>query len=302
MCSDFENKTILLTGGTGFLGSSLAKRICTRYQLIVLKRSFSDITRISGIMQDIISYDIDKTSFEDIFSRHTIDCIVHTATNYGRNTSLLSQIIEDNLLFPMRLVEHAIAQKISCFINTDTFFAKMHYNYSFLKEYILTKRQLADWLKNIADRIAIINMRLEHVYGQGDACEKFIPAIIKRLIASEKTIKLTDGRQMRDFVYIEDVADAYELIIKHMCYRKGGFIEMEVGSGKAVSLRYLIEVAKKLTKSRSQLDFGAIEHRDGEIMHSQANTASLKKLGWQPAISLEEGLKKTIEHVLSLEL
>ena len=71
----------MLTGGTGFLGSHLLKQLSDKdYNVIVLKRSYSDIWRIKEFIDQIKFYDIDKTAIEDIFKENKIDYVVHLAT------------------------------------------------------------------------------------------------------------------------------------------------------------------------------------------------------------------------------
>jgi len=79
------DKTILLTGPTGFLGSHLLQALLNEgYKVIILKRSFSDTWRINHLLDNLKSYDINKTPLEKPFEENKIDIIIHTATNYGR--------------------------------------------------------------------------------------------------------------------------------------------------------------------------------------------------------------------------
>lgn len=292
---------MLITGGTGFLGSHLLRRFYTRYQIILLKRSFSDTSRISDVLSEIIVYDTDKISLENIFQRYKIDCIIHLATNYGRQTSLLAPVIEDNLLFPVQLLDAAVKYNVKYFINTDSYSSKKCYDYTrynYLQAYILTKCQLSEWLKIVSDsRMSAVNMRLEHVYGQRDNPDKFIPFLIQNLLSDKESIDLSEGMQERDFIFAEDVVDAYEAVINnYLCDAESGFFEAEVGTGHAVPLKELILKAKNITCSKCRLNFGARKYNKGESMHSHADIRKLEKIGWRPKTSLAEGLKKTIEY------
>ncbi len=125
---DLENlknssKTLLITGGTGFLGSHLAKRfLFKKYKVIILKRSFSNIRRIKELFNNLIWYEIDKLKdLKFIFKENNIDFIIHTATNYGRNNETISEVLHSNMIFPLELVQNALEFGIKYFINTDTF-------------------------------------------------------------------------------------------------------------------------------------------------------------------------------------
>ena len=77
-------KTILVTGATGFLGGHLLKYLVKRgYEVVVLKRSSSDISRIGKIIDHVTTYDVDKTPIELAFKSHRIDVVMHLATSYG---------------------------------------------------------------------------------------------------------------------------------------------------------------------------------------------------------------------------
>jgi nucleoside-diphosphate-sugar epimerase len=73
---------VLLTGATGFLGSHLVRALLAeKYELIILKRSFSDISRIEGVINEADVYDIDRCPLEQQFKEHKkIDFVIHTAT------------------------------------------------------------------------------------------------------------------------------------------------------------------------------------------------------------------------------
>jgi dTDP-4-dehydrorhamnose reductase len=136
-----EMKIILLTGGTGYLGSKILKQLVDNgYNIILLKRSFSNPVRIKEYINKVIFYDIDLVPLERIFSENTIDTIVHCATNYGRGENDPLHVIEANLLLPLKLLELGKKYHVKSFINTDTILDK-RINY-----YSLSKKQFKDWL------------------------------------------------------------------------------------------------------------------------------------------------------------
>jgi nucleoside-diphosphate-sugar epimerase len=108
-------------------------------------------------------------------------------------------------------------------------------------------------------------------------------------------LELTAGEQQRDFIYIQDVVDAYGLLL-HQGLSQGwtGFETYDVGSGKAITIRNLVEQIKQLTRSRTELQFGAVPYRAQEVMYAVADITPLQQLGWQPRYSPVEALQQTI--------
>jgi CDP-paratose synthetase len=286
-------KSVLLTGATGFLGSHILELLVSRgHKVSIIKRSFSDTWRINAFMDNVQYFDIDKVEIDSIFNTY-YDAIIHTATIYERDDEQYSDIVNANILFPLLLLDAARKHKISTFINTDSFITRGD-NYQFLQGYALTKRQLVEWLDLASQEIRVLNLRLEHLYGTRDSCNKFVIKIINNLLAPSSKIKLTQGKQLRDFIYCTDAAHAYILALEKADKFSNGTHHLEVGTGKAVSIKEFVEMAKDLTNSSNVLEFGAIPYRENEIMSSKADISSLIRLGWKPQTSLEQGLENTI--------
>src|SRR5271155_4703791 len=87
--------TALITGGTGFLGSHLLKRLRGEgYSIVLLKRSFSKPYRITEQLADIVCYDVDRTPLRQVFEDHRVDIVVHCATDYGRKNVEPTSLID----------------------------------------------------------------------------------------------------------------------------------------------------------------------------------------------------------------
>ena len=82
-------------------------------------------------------------------------------------------------MYPINLLEMAVKNNVGVFINTDSYFNKENLSYNYLLNYSLSKKSLNLWLKHFSKKIKIINMVLEHIYGEYDNDNKFIEKIIK---------------------------------------------------------------------------------------------------------------------------
>ncbi|MBS3955558.1 MAG: NAD(P)-dependent oxidoreductase [Methylomicrobium sp.] len=289
---------IVLTGGTGFLGSNLLhKLLANNFEVTVLKRSFSKLDRIHSVLghQNLILFDLDKGNVEDVFAGSEINSIIHTATEYGRVGTPVHQVLETNLVYPIKLIELGIKYGVNSFINTDSYFNKENFRYSHLLNYSLSKRSLVHWLKSLSENIHVANVVLEHLYGPHDDNAKFVGNLIQNIAIDQvDRIALTHGHQKRDFIYVDDATDAFMLLLKHMNDSHVRYSEFQLGTGQSIPVRTLAETIKELSSSPTILGFGDIEYRSDEIMDSKADNSALVELGWHPQVKLHDGVIKTI--------
>jgi len=286
--------TILLAGATGFLGSYLLKSFVKNdYKVIALKRSTSNTYRIDDCLNDVTVYDIDKVDLSTIFKNHSIDIVINTVTNYGRKDIQIPSIVNTNLIFGLKLLEESINSNVKAFINTDTLLEKN------INAYALSKAQLVDWMKFLSNKnTKMINIKIEHMYGVLDDENKFIYWLINQLKQNVEKIDLTSGIQKRDFIYIDDIVNAYGIIIKHI-ESFLNYEEFELGSGTSIKVKSLVEqIVKELSVNytiSTKLNFGAIAYRDNENMEMKVNVEKLFNLGWEAKVSLEDGIKKILK-------
>lgn len=288
-------KTILLTGATGFLGGHLLEAfIAEGYSVVVLKRSTSDTWRINHLLKSFKSYDVDATPIETAFEENRIDYVVHTACNYGRKSESIYDIVETNVLFGLKLLDASKKYKARTFINTDTLLPRD------LNAYSLSKKQLVEWLRQYSDRVQVVNLKLEHMYGPKDDSTKFIPWVLSQLEQNVTEIKLTLGTQQRDFIHVNDVVAAFMTTIQN-AQQLNRFNEFDVGTGQLVTVKAFIEQLKSVLEEQKGhsvdtfLNFGAIPYRKGEMMTVEVDIKPLSQLGWQANVSTKQGLNDLIK-------
>lgn len=279
--------TILITGINGYLGSHLAEWFSKANKIIGTEISTSTLDRVKN--KPYLIYGTTELEYQRLFQENEVDTIIHTATTYGK-TQTDGEVLYSNLLSPLNLLGFAIARKCKCFINTDTSLNKYTSNYS------LSKKQFREWLEFRSREIKVVNMQLEHFYGPGASDHNFIVNMIKKMRKNSQAIELTKGEQIRDFIYIDDVISAFDLVIMG-CKSKKGFFQYEVGSGDGISIRDLLNLMRNLTNSSAELKFGAIPYRMNELMESKADVSNLKRMGWSPVIKIQEGLIRTINGI-----
>lgn len=291
-------KNILLTGATGFLGSHLLRKLLElNYNITLIVRASSNLNRIEKILDKVKLFLVqdDLSNLNSLFTQNPVEAIIHTATEYGKTDYSTSKILESNLIFPIKLIEQGMNEGLKLFINTDTFFGKYEYNYSnYIGSYVISKNHFNEYLKeqNLPS-LKVINMRLEHVFGENDSKSKFFCNLMQQLIEDKNEIFLTEGIQKRDFIYIDDVVSAY-LKVLEFHHKLDTYTEFQVGRGESIEVKKFVHLLWQITRSKSNLKFGSIPRREGDIQDSKANNQNLTELGWKSNYDLESAFNKIL--------
>ncbi|HGB8653737.1 TPA: CDP-paratose synthase, partial [Salmonella enterica subsp. enterica serovar Enteritidis] len=271
-----------IMGAFGFLGSRLTSYFESRHTVIGLARKRNNEATINNIIYTTENNWIEKiVEFEPNIIINTIAC-------YGRHNEPATALIESNILMPIRVLE-SISSLDAVFINCGT---SLPPNTSL---YAYTKQKANELAAAIIDKVCgkYIELKLEHFYGAFDGDDKFTSMVIRRCL-SNQPVKLTSGLQQRDFLYIKDLLTAFDCIINNV-NNFPKFHSIEVGSGKAISIREYVETVKNITKSNSIIEFGVVKERANELMYSCADIAELEKIGWKREFSLVDALTEIIE-------
>lgn len=287
-------KSILISGANGFLGSHLFNFFSKKNQFKTfgLIRSSSDISRIkSNKLKNLIL--IDKIDFEKIFKNYRIDIVINTVCNYGRKNESEQSLINSNYLFGKKLVEISNKYNIDLFINTDTLLTDN------INLYSKTKALFRKYLNSKIFKIKIVNLRIDHMYGPGDDENKFIYWLIKKLRLTNDKIELTTGEQKRDFIFIDDVVNAYSFIITNN--HKKFKINYDLITHQFTTVKnFVFHLANEMEildnkEYKSRLIFGVKDYRENDVMIPITNSLSLKTEGWACDIKIKKGIKELLK-------
>lgn len=285
-------KTILLTGATGYLGGYLSENFLNKgFKIIALALNKNEQYKFQDNILTKVYY-LDKTTVKEIFDNENVDVVIHTATLYGRRQEHLTSMEKVNVEFPLEVLNEAINHNVKIFVNTSTILNKN------INPYTLTKNHFEDWLSLYSDKIKCINLKLDHFYGPNDKPIKFIAWIIQELKNNVEKIDLTEGTQTRDFIYIDDVVSAFDIVIKKEKNIPNGKLNtFEVGTNSKTTIKEMVTTIKeKLGNTKTKLNFGAIPYRKNEVLDYQVDTTGLHQLGWKPEyLSVRKGIQKLLE-------
>lgn len=281
------------------MGSRILRLLLQQnFKVVLLKRSFDDTQRIKDFLDDknLTFVNTDKTPLTDSFSDRQVNFIIHTATCYGRAGEDISQIVKTNLLLPIELLEMAVKNKVSGFLNADTFFnEKMEFSGK-EKHYVRTKKEFVRMASDIIGEteVKFINLKIEQMYGPYDNPTKFTSFLLSEFFKGAPEISLTLGQQERDFIFVDDAAAAFLAVINNFD-RLDKFEEFGLGWGKASTLRYFVEQIKEKVKSATLLKWGSLPYRKNEIMSSQADIKNNFKIQWKPRYSIGQGIEEMLK-------
>ena len=279
---------ILITGIGGYLGSQLANALIDEHELAGTVRSGSKLERIDS--QDRISFiDVDKTDWSEQIKSFKPDVVINTAALYGRKGELLSDLIHANIAFPQQILE--CIEHDAVFINCGTSLPAS------VSLYAMTKNQFVDLANEYckSHSIKFVNLRIEHFFGAKDDPSKFTTYVIEQCVAN-LPLRLTDGTQQRDFIYIADLISAFKCILGSL-HQLSSFESIDIGSGTAIKVREFVELVAAVTATNSAIEFGAIPMRENELMYSCANIARMETLGWRCEYSLHRALTESINKI-----
>lgn len=296
-----NNKRILLTGTSGFLGKHLSKKLVNEGYSTFLTALHNE----SG--NHIKEMDLTKVEeVKKIVSEYKPTVIIHLGAlvNLSRNFQIGLKCIDVNLKGTYNLLESLRVNKPRRFIflSTEEVYGtgKIPFKEDQVPDppspYAITKVAAEHLAKIYASELhfSLEIFRVGTMYGPLDFEARLIPQIIIKALEN-KPILLNSGMKKRDYIYVEDVADALITALSKKPQEKIRIINL--GGGKFFKLREVVEMILNKTKSRSKVIFGALPDRVGESDEWLLDNHSAEKLfGWKPKTSMIEGIDRTIDY------
>lgn len=299
---------VFITGATGFIGANLTRRLIKeKYETHILLRKTSNPWRITDILSSVKSHHIDITELTDLkktIAKIKPEVIFHLANNglYAGKSSRYENQVAVNIFGTVNLIEALKLVDYRCLVITgssaeygpkkatmkekDTTLPTTIYGVTKLTSTLYAQMTAKTSLK------PIIVLRLFSPFGPYDDKSRLIPYVIANALAA-KPIYLASPNSVRDFIFVEDVVDAYLATIMSARKFRGEIIN--IGSGYQSTVRQVVSTILNITNSKSKIYWGSQIPRPQESPKWQADIKIAKNcLNWKPRHSLEEGLQKTI--------
>lgn len=302
---DRKKLSVLITGATGFIGSHLTRKLFQEgYKVSIITRKKSKITTLKDILPFIHVYYSDLlhlSKLEKIMKSVKPNYIFHLATypNY-RSTKDIYNLVKTNIIGTLNLLMASLEINYAAFVNTGSSSEYGIKNHP-MKEtdslkpisfYAATKAS-ATFLSSVFAKIynkPIVTFRLFSVYGPHEEEDRFIPTAIKAGVL-EVPLFLTKDIVRRDFIFVDDVVDAYFSIINRSI--APGEI-YNIGTGKQYSNHDIVGTLEKIIGKKIKIAKKTFKNRPWDTKTWVADISRAKNdLGWHPQFSLEKGLRTT---------
>ena len=304
-------KRVLLTGAGGFVGAVLARRLLAAGDEVhVLLKSATTRWRLAGVQADLRVQEVDLQDEDGVRRAAEAakpEVVYHLAAHgaYPFQTDP-DGIIATNILGTWNLIKALARTDYEVFVNTGS-----SSEYGF-KDFAMRETDLLEpnsyyavakcaqtlLCQHVArtEKKPITTFRLFSVYGPYEEPSRLVPTLIQRCLQGQD-LALVPPETARDFVYVDDVVDAF-LRTGELSRLRGDIIN--IGTGVQSTIRDVVEAIVQHTGARVECRWGAMQPRIWDSSTWVADCTKAKTLlGWRARTSLNEGLSRTVAFVRS---
>ncbi len=328
-------KKILITGGAGFIGSHVVRRLVTKYPDYQIYNL--DALTYAGNLENIadienkenytfIKGDIVEEQFiSSLFETHQFDGVLHLAAESHVDRSIEDPLsfVKTNVIGTMNLLNAAKKQwkgkeegKRFYHISTDEVYGSLGAEGLFTETtpydpnspYSASKASSDHFVRAYGETYGLpyVITNCSNNYGPNHFPEKLIPLFINNIINNKPLPVYGDGKYTRDWLFVEDHAVAIDLVFhegkNHETYNIGGFNEWQNIDLVKLLCQIMDGKLGREPGTSSQL-ITYVKDRPGHDLRYAIDAAKInKELGWKPSVTFEQGLERTVNWYLENEL
>lgn len=293
-------KRVLITGITGYIGSSLARRLLPDCKIYGLAREPLHLTYLEDIQNQIqfVYYDGTYESMSKALNLSQPDLVYHLAAYYtgAHGKEHTPRLISSNITLGAYLLEAMAGCGCPALVNVSTVMA--HYqgeDYRPLNLYAATKQAFSDLLAYYTDagQIRAVTLVLSDTYGPNDHRPKILN-LIKNAVQTGERLALSDGRQDYDLVYIDDVTRAFQTAGTQLLLNPNWKNEIfQIRAKEIFTLRETAERMLQINQAKLNAGWGERPLPEREIRRAVKVYPVLPD--WEPEVSLEIGMRRLMD-------
>lgn len=313
-------KTYFITGGAGFIGSTLAKRLLAEENKVVVMDNFNDyynpLLKEKNVKEfegnenfKLYREDIrERESIKKIFDENNVDVVVHLAAMAGVRPSIENPILyqEVNGLGTQNILEEARYHNVKNLVLVSSssvygncketpFREDMIVDFA-ISPYAATKKAnevMAHVYHKLFD-MNIIMLRFFTVYGPKQRPDLAINKFTRLMLNNEEIPMYGDGSTSRDYTYVDDIVDGIVKSCDYVIKNQSVYEILNLGNSSPVSLKEMINTIGKVLNVQPKIK--QLPMQPGDVDMTFADVSKAKKLiGYEPKITFEEGITKFID-------
>lgn len=290
-------KKVLITGGTGFIGSKITDELLNRgYEVHALVYPPFAPEKKNFIQHEMNL--LDSVAVENFLAQNRFDSLIHLAWYVGAKCHV-SDLNLDWVIATLNLLKSFKEHGGKTFLGAGTC-SEYEYKYGYLTEdetptdpqtlYGNGKNAVYNVAKVYCRQNEIVFKwpRIFNLYGPNEKPQRLMPSVINSCLKGEE-VKVSDCLKFQDYLHVEDTARA---IVEVFESNLQGAVN--ICSGKPVQLREIVSKIAELMGFKGKILWGAVPAAFGDDV-VVGNNSKLKSIGFTPKYTLEEGLKATIE-------
>jgi UDP-glucuronate 4-epimerase len=310
--------TILVTGGAGFIGSHLCRRLLKEGFKVVCLDNFDNyydpnikIKNVEGIAKqfpgqfELITGDIrNHEHLKETLKKNPVDLVIHLAARAGVRPSIAQPLLYEDVNIRGTIVLLEICKEfgIKHFIfassssvygeNQRVPFSEKDLDIQPISPYGATKRagELLCYSYHHLNEMNIACLRIFTAYGPRQRPEMAIHKFTRLIDLGDHIPMFGDGSSRRDYTYIDDLIEGIMAVSNHL----KGFEIYNLGESQTTSLRELIHLIEEALDKKANVEM--LDHQAGDVSVTYADiTKAKQRLGYQPKVNMEEGIKRFVE-------
>lgn len=302
---------VLVTGGAGFIGSTLCKRLLAEGYKVIAFDNFSGNSH--GYLEDILPHknfemikvDVNNIEVEEIFfKKYKFDTIYHLAANTSipKGQDDIELDLRNTFFTTINILQLAVKYNVKKFIFTSSSTIYGLADYSFdetsvmypISYYGASKLSCEAFISAFCYRYDIQSWIIRFCNVVGPTAKRGIVSDIKKQIKAEKDVihLLGDGKQEKPFLYIDDAIDGLLYVVNHANDKLNTYL---IGNGDTISVRRIAEIALEETKHHSYIFFDNAPTWSGDVRKYSYDVSKAKQLGWQSKFNSEEAIRKSFK-------